>query len=66
MTFSNPAIDPDFETEFNQRRTAKAWIIDLRWNGGGSSEIGYRHLGVLYRCPDGGQHGADKTLQSDI
>ncbi len=42
--FSNPAIDAEFEKAFDELRTAKAWVIDLRWNGGGSSDIGYRIL----------------------
>lgn len=42
--FSNPAADTDFDKKFDQLRTAKAWILDLRSNGGGSSDIGYKIL----------------------
>ena len=43
-TFNDHGVDSDFDASFGQLREAKAWIIDLRYNGGGSSEIGY---GVL-------------------
>jgi hypothetical protein len=49
--FGNPAIDTEFEAAFNQLREAKAWIIDLRWNGGGSSDIGYRILAHFINQP---------------
>lgn len=49
--FSDRAIDADFEAEFSKLRQAKAWIIDLRWNGGGSSEIGYKILAHFIDAP---------------
>ncbi|HLK62398.1 MAG TPA: S41 family peptidase [Bryobacteraceae bacterium] len=42
--FNNPAVDKEFEAAFDKLREAKAWIIDLRWNGGGSSGIGNQIL----------------------
>jgi C-terminal processing protease CtpA/Prc len=39
--FSNAQIDKEFDAKFEQLRGAKAWVIDLRYNGGGSSGIGY-------------------------
>jgi carboxyl-terminal processing protease len=42
--FGNEATATDFEKDFDRIRDAKAWIIDLRYNGGGSSNIGYRVL----------------------
>jgi carboxyl-terminal processing protease len=42
--FGNEATATDFEKDFDRLRDAKAWIIDLRYNGGGSSSIGYRVL----------------------
>jgi carboxyl-terminal processing protease len=47
--FSDPTIDTEFETAYNHLREAKAWVIDLRWNGGGSTGIGYRIPAVELR-----------------
>src|SRR5581483_4802830 len=49
--FGNAQIDTEFEKAFEELRAAKAWIIDLRWNGGGSSDIGYRILAHFIREP---------------
>ncbi len=46
-SFSNPAIDSLFMTKLPELYTAKALIIDLRNNGGGSTHIGYRILKYL-------------------
>lgn len=50
-TFDDPAIDSDFEAKFDQLRGAKSWIIDLRYNGGGSSGIGYAILAHFIDAP---------------
>jgi C-terminal processing protease CtpA/Prc len=50
-TFADAAIDKDFESKFDQLREAKAWIIDLRYNGGGSSDIGGRILAHFIDAP---------------
>jgi C-terminal processing protease CtpA/Prc len=50
-TFNDPAIDSDFEAKFNELRRAKSWIIDLRYNGGGSSGIGYAILAHFIDAP---------------
>jgi carboxyl-terminal processing protease len=42
--FSDEGTARDFERDLDRLRNAKAWIIDLRYNGGGSSSIGYRVL----------------------
>jgi C-terminal processing protease CtpA/Prc len=42
--FNDAAVNPEFDAQFDRLREAKAWIIDLRWNGGGSSGIGYKIL----------------------
>jgi C-terminal processing protease CtpA/Prc len=49
--FSNAKIDRDFETKLPDLRSARAWIIDLRINGGGSSEIGYAILSHFINAP---------------
>ena len=41
FNFNDPAIDSDFEAKFDGLRGAKSGIIDLRYNGRGSSGIGY-------------------------
>jgi hypothetical protein len=41
FNFNDPAIDSDFEAKFDGLRGAKSWIIDLRYNSRGSSDIGY-------------------------
>lgn len=43
-TFGHEQVSRRFVEEFSKIRTAKAVIIDLRWNGGGSSNIGYEVL----------------------
>lgn len=40
-SFDNPEITKKFKALFDELRGADAWIIDLRQNGGGSSDIGY-------------------------
>jgi len=42
--FSNPEVVTRFESNLDHLLNEKAWIIDLRFNGGGSSNIGYRIL----------------------
>jgi carboxyl-terminal processing protease len=39
--FSDPKIVGDFESQLGKALQAKAWILDLRKNGGGDSSIGY-------------------------
>jgi carboxyl-terminal processing protease len=43
--FDDERVVSDFESKFEKARQAKAWILDLRENGGGSSSIGYHILG---------------------
>ena len=43
--FGNEGIVTDFESQLANALQAKAWILDLRENGGGNSDIGYRILG---------------------
>ncbi|MBL8175677.1 MAG: hypothetical protein JNK48_13470 [Bryobacterales bacterium] len=43
-TFGNEQTSRRFVEEFPKIRQAKAVILDLRWNGGGSSNIGYEVL----------------------
>lgn len=43
--FGDEKIVSDFESKFQQALQAKAWILDLRSNGGGNSSIGYKILG---------------------
>lgn len=43
--FGDEKIVSDFESKFQQALQAKAWILDLRNNGGGNSSIGYKILG---------------------
>ena len=50
-TFNDPAVDSDFEGKFDRLRGAKAWIMDLRYNGGGSSGIGYAILAHFIDAP---------------
>ncbi len=50
-TFNDPAIDSDFEAKFDRLRGSKSWIIDLRYNGGGSSDIGYAILAHFIDAP---------------
>jgi carboxyl-terminal processing protease len=50
-TFDDPGIDTDFEARFGELRGHKVWIIDLRQNGGGSSDIGYKILARFIDAP---------------
>lgn len=43
--FGDERIVSDFEAKFQQALQSKAWILDLRNNGGGNSSIGYKILG---------------------
>ena len=45
--FADEGTAADFEKDFDALRRAKAWVIDLRFNGGGSSDIGYRTFSHL-------------------
>jgi carboxyl-terminal processing protease len=45
--FGDERVVSDFESRFDKARGAKAWILDLRDNGGGSSSISYSILGRL-------------------
>jgi carboxyl-terminal processing protease len=49
--FNDPKIVTDFESRFDEIRSAKAWILDLRLNGGGSSDIGYGVLAHFLKAP---------------
>ncbi len=66
--FNDPEIDADFDAKFDQLRGAKAWIIDLRSNGGGSSDIGYRILAHFIDAPAEGSrersHLYNPTLEA--
>lgn len=57
--FSDARVAAQFEAKFEQFRGAKAWIIDLRYNGGGSSDIAYRVLAHFIDTPMSGS--ADRT-----
>jgi carboxyl-terminal processing protease len=52
--FSNPAIVTSFEAKLPRLLEEEAWIIDLRRNGGGSSDIGYRILAHFIDAPTEG------------
>jgi len=43
--FSDKRIVSDFESQLERALSARAWILDLRENGGGTSSIGYGILG---------------------
>lgn len=43
--FSDKRIVSDFESQLERALPARAWILDLRENGGGTSSIGYGILG---------------------
>jgi carboxyl-terminal processing protease len=43
--FGDNRIVSDFESKLDEALRAKAWILDLRENGGGDSSIGYNILG---------------------
>jgi len=49
--FNDPKIVTDFESRFDEIRSARAWILDLRFNGGGSSDIGYGILAHFLKAP---------------
>jgi carboxyl-terminal processing protease len=49
--FSSAKTADSFESKFDELRQAGAWIIDLRMNGGGSSDIGYRILAHFIDAP---------------
>lgn len=42
--FGDEGVVSDFESKFEQALQSKAWILDLRNNGGGNSSIGYKIL----------------------
>ncbi len=50
-TFDDSRIVKDFEASYEKARDARAWILDLRDNGGGSSDIGYAILKHTLRAP---------------
>jgi len=61
--FSNdPAIDSDFEAKFDGLRGAKSWIIELRYNSRGSSDIGYAIESHLVDAPVEGSKLSSKTV----
>jgi hypothetical protein len=41
FNFKDPAMDSDFRAKFDWPPGVKSWIIDLRYNSRGSSDIGY-------------------------
>ena len=45
--FGDKQIVSDFESQLEKALPARAWILDLRENGGGTSSIGYGILGHL-------------------
>jgi carboxyl-terminal processing protease len=49
--FNSPGIVTEFESRFGELRKAKSWIIDLRSNGGGSDEFGFRILSRFIMSP---------------
>jgi C-terminal processing protease CtpA/Prc len=64
--FANPAVVNDFEAAINQLRKAKAWIIDLRWNGGGSSLIGYKILAHFIELPVEGSKASSRLYNPTV
>ena len=50
-TFSDDAVVKDFDTVFAEIQKSNALILDVRENGGGSSNIGYQILGYLTDKP---------------
>ncbi|ULQ58237.1 S41 family peptidase [Flavihumibacter rivuli] len=50
-SFDNPAIVGQFDSIFNQVKTCRALVIDIRSNGGGNSSNGYEILGYLTAEP---------------
>jgi C-terminal processing protease CtpA/Prc len=64
--FEDPAAVTDFEARFNQLREAKAWIIDLRWNGGGSSTIGYQILAHFIDAPVEGSKASSRLYNPTV
>ena len=64
--FSNPQIDADFDAKFDQLRGAKAWIIDLRYNGGGSSGIGYAILSRFVDAPLQGSKQSTRLFNATL
>jgi C-terminal processing protease CtpA/Prc len=53
--FSNEKIVGDFVSQLEKALQSKAWILDLRENGGGTSSIGYRILGHFLNEPGQGE-----------
>jgi carboxyl-terminal processing protease len=49
--FSDDKIVGDFESNLSHALQAKAWILDLRENGGGDSSIGYSILSHFLNTP---------------
>ena len=52
--FGDPKIVTSFESNLERLLDIRAWIIDLRQNGGGSSDIGYRILDHFIESPTEG------------
>lgn len=50
-SFENDEITKMFDSLFNEISTTSALIIDIRMNGGGSSNVGYEVLGCLTDKP---------------
>jgi carboxyl-terminal processing protease len=49
--FGSDSVAAEFESKLDQARNAKAWILDLRENGGGNGSVGYRILSHLLISP---------------
>jgi C-terminal processing protease CtpA/Prc len=53
--FDNEKIADDFESHLEKALQSRAWVLDLRENGGGTSSIGYRILGHFLSEPGQGE-----------
>ena len=65
-TFNDHGVASDFDASFGRLREAKAWIIDLRYNGGGSSEIGYAVLAYFINAPVSGSKQSSRLYNATL
>ena len=64
--FGDEKILRDFEAKLGEAQRAKAWVLDLRQNGGGSTFGRLQHLGSLFESARSVEHLANTSVQSDI